>query len=273
MLLGLSAGERARDLHDGVRAATASTAPTRCRTTRRCCRRPSAGRCACSSTRQDEMAWENYGFAFVIDERVGARRRRHHRRLGSRVVVADARRPAGRQRARERRHRFSRGLRAAAFAPRTPAPDPPTLREQQQRRAVVRHGRGRGRSGGTGTVQSERVLTHNVQSPFFTGPLRSPSRLQNTFAHESFMDEVAAARKGGSGRLSAASSQRPAAHRRRQGRGEGGAAGRRVPRRASVARRDRRGAGPGHVVRALRRRQRLLRDGGRSRREPGHRPA
>ena len=31
-----------------VRAATASTAPTRCRTTRRCCRRRSASRCACS---------------------------------------------------------------------------------------------------------------------------------------------------------------------------------------------------------------------------------
>ena len=31
-----------------------------------------------------------------------------------------------------------------------------------------------------------------VQSPFFTGPLRSPSRLQNTFAHESFIDEIAA---------------------------------------------------------------------------------
>src|SRR4029079_16608480 len=27
---------------------------------------------------------------------------------------------------------------------------------------------------------------------FFTGPLRSPSRLQNTFAHESFIDEIAA---------------------------------------------------------------------------------
>jgi CO/xanthine dehydrogenase Mo-binding subunit len=31
-----------------------------------------------------------------------------------------------------------------------------------------------------------------VRSPFFTGPLRSPARLQNTFAHESFMDEIAA---------------------------------------------------------------------------------
>jgi CO/xanthine dehydrogenase Mo-binding subunit len=41
-------------------------------------------------------------------------------------------------------------------------------------------------------VKSERVLTHTIRSPFFTGPLRSPSRLQNTFAHESFIDELAA---------------------------------------------------------------------------------
>ena len=46
--------------------------------------------------------------------------------------------------------------------------------------------------GGTGVVGSERVLSHAVESPFWTGPLRSPSRLQNTFAHESFIDEVAA---------------------------------------------------------------------------------
>src|SRR5262249_9942219 len=30
---------------------------------------------------------------------------------------------------------------------------------------------------------------------FFTGPLRSPERLQNTFAHESFIDEIAASVK------------------------------------------------------------------------------
>ena len=36
------------------------------------------------------------------------------------------------------------------------------------------------------------MLTHTVRSPFFTGPLRSPARLQNTFAHESFIDEIAA---------------------------------------------------------------------------------
>jgi nicotinate dehydrogenase subunit B len=47
--------------------------------------------------------------------------------------------------------------------------------------------------GGTGTIQSERILTHTIDSPFFTGPLRSPNRLQNTFANESFIDELAAA--------------------------------------------------------------------------------
>jgi CO/xanthine dehydrogenase Mo-binding subunit len=50
-----------------------------------------------------------------------------------------------------------------------------------------------GRSGGTGNIKSERVLTHNLRSQFWTGPLRSPERLQNTFAHESILDEVASA--------------------------------------------------------------------------------
>jgi nicotinate dehydrogenase subunit B len=45
---------------------------------------------------------------------------------------------------------------------------------------------------GGGTVRSERVLTHTVRSPFFTGPLRSPLRIQNTFANECFMDELSA---------------------------------------------------------------------------------
>jgi CO/xanthine dehydrogenase Mo-binding subunit len=40
-------------------------------------------------------------------------------------------------------------------------------------------------------VASERVLSHAVRSPFWTGPLRSPQRLQNTFAHECFLDEIA----------------------------------------------------------------------------------
>jgi CO/xanthine dehydrogenase Mo-binding subunit len=48
---------------------------------------------------------------------------------------------------------------------------------------------------GDGTILNERVLTHQIVSPFFTGPLRSPLRIQNTFANECFMDELAAAGK------------------------------------------------------------------------------
>jgi nicotinate dehydrogenase subunit B len=47
--------------------------------------------------------------------------------------------------------------------------------------------------GGTGIIASEKVLNHSIASPFFTGPLRSPDRIQNTFANECFVDEVAAA--------------------------------------------------------------------------------
>ena len=45
---------------------------------------------------------------------------------------------------------------------------------------------------GTGTVASQRVLNRVVASPLWTAWLRSPDRLQNTFAHESFIDEIAA---------------------------------------------------------------------------------
>jgi hypothetical protein len=49
-----------------------------------------------------------------------------------------------------------------------------------------------GKCGGAGSIRSERVLARAVKSPFFTGPLRSPLHLQNTFAHECFMDEISA---------------------------------------------------------------------------------
>jgi nicotinate dehydrogenase subunit B len=44
----------------------------------------------------------------------------------------------------------------------------------------------------TGTVPSHRVLNRVVAGPLWTAWLRSPNRLQNSFAHESFMDEIAA---------------------------------------------------------------------------------
>ena len=52
-----------------------------------------------------------------------------------------------------------------------------------------------GVSSGTGIVASQRVLNRTADSPFFTAWLRSPDRLQNTWAHESFMYEIAASLK------------------------------------------------------------------------------
>ena len=43
-----------------------------------------------------------------------------------------------------------------------------------------------------GLVPNARVIAKTVDSPFFTGPLRSPARIQNSFANESFIDELAA---------------------------------------------------------------------------------
>ena len=165
------------------------------------------------------------------------------------------------------------GFSPAPFAPRAPAPPPTGVQQRQQRRAVVRD-RLRGRTcGGTGIVKSERVLTHTIRSPFFTGPLRSPSRLQNTFAHESFMDEIAARVKADPGRVPPAPPARSAAHRRREGGREGGGVGHAAvaaagpSARTGVAQRAR------DRVRALRGRQRLLRAGGRGRGRSGQRRA
>jgi nicotinate dehydrogenase subunit B len=40
-------------------------------------------------------------------------------------------------------------------------------------------------------IPSQRVITHTGQHTFLNAPLRAPSRIQNTFANESFMDELA----------------------------------------------------------------------------------
>ena len=87
---------------------------------------------------------------------------------------------------------FLAGFQPAPFAARTPAPDPTNFGNNSNAVPSYVTGSVNGRSGGTGAIRSERVLSHDVPSPLFTGPLRSPARLQNTFAHESFMDEVAA---------------------------------------------------------------------------------
>jgi nicotinate dehydrogenase subunit B len=143
--------------------------------------------------RQDEMAWENYGLPFVIDQRVAldpdgtiaawdyegwspTRGGRPGGNAPGNVVTG-----------------FLAGFQPQAFTPRRPAPPPQGGFDNGSNTAPSYvTGCVGPECGGTGVVTSERVLNHTVESPFFTGPLRSPARLQNTFAHECFMDEIAA---------------------------------------------------------------------------------
>jgi CO/xanthine dehydrogenase Mo-binding subunit len=143
-------------------------------------------------SRRDEMAWENYGFAYVIDERVGLN-------AAGDIIAWDHEswsptrggRPGTNQPGNVVTGTLA-GFEPAAFSPRAPAPEPNGAFSNGSNAAPSYvTGRVGGAAGGTGTVASERVLTHAIRSPFYTGPLRSPSRLQNTFAHESFIDEIA----------------------------------------------------------------------------------
>jgi len=87
------------------------------------------------------------------------------------------------------------GFQPEEFQPRTPSPEPAAFINNSNGVPSYMAGQVGGAARGTGTIKSERSLLHNVQSSFWTGPLRSPQRLQNTFAHESFMDELAARAK------------------------------------------------------------------------------
>ena len=147
-------------------------------------------------TRKDEMAWENFGFAFVIDERAGLD-------AAGNIVAWDYEAWSPTRGGRPGYNQpgnvvtgFLAGFPPAAVSPRTPAPAPSVAFSNGTNNAPnYVGGCVGGACGGTGTIKSERVLSHSVNSPFWTGPLRSPSRLQNTFAHESFLDELAARAK------------------------------------------------------------------------------
>ncbi len=146
-------------------------------------------------SRKDEIAWENFGYPFVIDERAGLD-------ADGRIVAWDYEgwsaalggRPGGRP------GNIITGMLAgfptAALSPQSPAPEP-TEPYDNNLNTIPSYlaGRVRGTGHGTGSVTAERVLSHRITGPFWTGPLRGPERLQNTFAHESFIDELAARAK------------------------------------------------------------------------------
>lgn len=147
-------------------------------------------------TRQDEMKWENYGAACAIELRAA---------LGSDGAIAAWDREAwvaalGSRPGYDRPGNIITGMllghepEPLAIGPAAP----PKGKLDNRSNAVPAYVAGciAGACGGDGTIRSERVVTHTVRSPLFTGPLRSPLRIQNTFANESFMDELCA-RAGG----------------------------------------------------------------------------
>ena len=157
------------------------------------------------------MAWENYGFPYVIDQRVGIDAKGTIVAWDSEAWYAALGGRPGYTTPGNVITGMLAGFPTAPFVPRS-APEPAGVFNNGSNAApsyVV--GRVGGSAGGAGTVASERVLMHVVRSPFFTGPLRSPSRLQNTFAHECLMDEVAARLKADPDRIPASAPERSAA--------------------------------------------------------------
>jgi nicotinate dehydrogenase subunit B len=145
-------------------------------------------------SRKDEMAWENFGNAWTIDERAGLDANgniiaweheawtpglgnRPGANLPGNVITG-----------------FLAGFQPAPFSA-GPAQEPRGYNNNSNGIPSYVAGRVGGSEDGTGTIKSEKVLVHNLVSPFWTGPLRSPARLPNTFAHECFMDELAARAK------------------------------------------------------------------------------
>jgi CO/xanthine dehydrogenase Mo-binding subunit len=143
-------------------------------------------------SRQDEMAWENYGAACVIEQRAGIDQN------GSIIAWECAQWEA----ARGGRPGYSDpgnvitgvlvGYDPEPIEPRDAAEPRGKLRNRSNAVPSYLAGCVGDSCAGAGTVRSERVIIRTVAGPFFTGPLRSPLRLQNTFAHEGFMDEICA---------------------------------------------------------------------------------
>jgi nicotinate dehydrogenase subunit B len=146
-------------------------------------------------TRQDEMLSENFGNACVIEHRVGLDQN------GS-IVGWDRENWVANRGSRpgyDKPGNIISGM-LLGYEPTPVKPAParaPTRKLHNGSNTVPEYvtGCAGGVCNGSGTVKSERVLTHTVESPFYTGPLRSPLRIQNTFANECFVDELAAAVK------------------------------------------------------------------------------
>jgi len=143
-------------------------------------------------SRQDEMMWENLGSACTIQLRAGLAQDGHIIAWEREDWVA----AMGNRPGYDQPGNVITGT-LLGYEPELPKPGPakpPSGEFHNRSNTVPSYFAGciAGSCGGDGTIRSERALTHTVRSPFFTGPLRSPLRIQNTFANECFMDELCA---------------------------------------------------------------------------------
>ena len=125
--------------------------------------------------RADEHTTENFGQAMVMEAEAGLDR--NNMIVGWNYNAYQASRgsrpgPPG--------NVVAGGIAGFPVAPAMPAPPPEPPLGPDSSNAVSQY-----------QVPHMRVVSWSVPSPFFTGPLRSPNRIQNTFANESFVDELA----------------------------------------------------------------------------------
>jgi hypothetical protein len=132
-------------------------------------------------TRADEHAWESYGQAYTITISAAGNA------SGGKNLMTAWRRDAWTS---------SRGGRPGPPAnmasgilmgfPETPQTQSTTLTPSQPLNSVDGSN-----SGPLYIIPAARLTNHTVRRSFLAGPLRSPSRIQNTFANESIVDELA----------------------------------------------------------------------------------
>jgi nicotinate dehydrogenase subunit B len=143
-------------------------------------------------SRRDEMMWENFGSACVVEHRAALDFNRRIVAWDRENWVASLGSRPGYDQPGNVISGMLLGYQPEPLEP--GAPTPPSGRFRNGSNTVPSYFAGciGGHCGGGGNIRSERSLTHTVRSPFFTGPLRSPLRIQNTFANECFMDELCA---------------------------------------------------------------------------------
>ncbi len=143
-------------------------------------------------SRQDEMAWENFGAACVIEQRAAIDGKGAIAAWECESWAASLGDRPGYENPGNVITGFLAGFEPERVQQSAATQSPRKLNNRSNAAPSYIAGCVDGVCSGAGTVRNERVISHAVPSPFFTGPLRSPLRIQNTFAHECFIDEICA---------------------------------------------------------------------------------